>query len=89
MYHFSNVSIAFAVLENLGMENRIDSISVRSEVMTKYLIPQKIVEAHLERSLKWVLHPYFFSGNISKMISEGLPNKMIPLMMNPEGRGAR
>ena len=42
MYHFSNASIAFADLENLGMGHGIDLVSVRSEVMTKYLIPQKI-----------------------------------------------
>ena len=60
MYHFSNASIAFADLENLGMDNRIDSISVRSEVMTKYLIPQKIADDPCRKITEMGIASLFF-----------------------------
>ena len=55
--------------------------------MANYLISRKS-EGHasaLEKCPKWVLHPYFFSGNMSKMIPGVLLKTTIPLMMDTGG----
>ena len=55
--------------------------------MANYLISRKS-DGHasaLEKCPKWVLHPYFFSGNMSKMIPGVLLKTTIPLMMDTGG----
>ena len=47
-----------------------------------------LAEHMLENGRKWVLHPNFFSGNISKVILRISLKKMKPSRMDPGG-GAR
>ena len=47
-----------------------------------------LAEYMLENGRKWVLHPNFFSGNISKVILRISLKKMKPSRMDPGG-GAR
>ena len=60
--------------------------------MTDYLISQnrRWHMGNLEKCPKWVLHPYFFPGNMSRLIPGFLLKKLVLPMMDTGGRvGAR
>ena len=68
-----------------------DSMSSKSDFMADYLISRKSAghASALEKCPKWVLHPYFFSGNMSKMILRFLLKKLAPPMTDTGGRGCK